>query len=264
MERLAAGGIPAVRRAVAEERERARSRAARGHRRGDPGPRRTGCALGQAGDLAGPGGSGTRTTRPDLAPRPADDRRRGGAPRRDGEKSSTASSVRSWTRPLAELCTNWEEQYTHALEEGRVLQALRLSAQPPEPTARFPAGLVERLAASAGAAMTKTTPTERWLAIPRPPPARRFGGRFIRKVSPTIRSGEVLRRARLAAGSLPALAPLLGLSMPPPPKPLRPARPPRPPRPARPPAAGPAAPPEPEVAARAGARAAGVRAGGSA
>ena len=47
-------------------------------------------------------------------------------------------------RRAKKLRAHWEEQITHALEEGRVLQALRFSAQPPEPTARFPASLVEQ------------------------------------------------------------------------------------------------------------------------
>ena len=126
---------------------------------------------------------------------------------------------------MKKLRSNWEEQITHALEEGRVLQALRFSAQPPEPTARFPAALVGRLASSAGAAMSASTPVERWLAILDAAVSSPIRRQIHPEGLPDDPSGEVVRKARVAAGSLPALAPMLGLPMPPPPKPLRSARP---------------------------------------
>ena len=135
---------------------------------------------------------------------------------------------------MKKLRSNWEEQITRALEEGRVLQALRFSAQPPEPTARFPAALVGRLASSAGAAMSASTPVERWLAILDAAVSSPIRRQIHPEGLPDDPSGEVVRKARVAAGSLPALAPMLGLPMPPPPKPLRSARPARPPRPPRP------------------------------
>ena len=117
------------------------------------------------------------------------------------------------------------------LTRGRVLQALRFSAQPPEPTARFPAILVERLATTAGAAMTTTTPLERWLALLDAAVASPIRRQIHPAGLPEDATGEIVRKARVAAGSIPALAPMLGLSMPPPPKPIRSSRPPRPPRP---------------------------------
>ena len=275
-ERLAAGGIPAVRRAVAEERERARSEGR---------PEATGEAILALAEQVAPSvKQAIWLDRAEAALAQLDrislrDLRTtvvAAAPRDETARELDRKLREELDRRVTKLRTNWEEQITHALEEGRVLQALRLSAQPPEPTARFPAGLVERLAASAGAAMTKTTPTERWLAILEAAAGSPIRRQIHPEGIPDDPSGEVLRRARLAAGSLPALAPLLGLSMPPPPKPLRPARPPRPPRPARPPAAALAAAAEPAVApeqaavaARAGGSVragggAGVRAGGSA
>ena len=76
--------------------------------------------------------------------------------------------------------------------------------------------------------------------------ALRSGARSTPRACPTDPSGEVVRKARVAAGSLPALAPMLGLPMPPPPKPLRSARPARPPRPPRPVVRTPAEPLRPE------------------
>jgi len=234
-ERLAAGGIPAVRRAVAEERERARSEGR---------PEATGEAiLALAEQIAPAVKQASWLDRAEAALAQLDrislrDLRTtvvAAAPRDETARELDRKLREELDRRVTKLRTHWEEQITHALEEGRVLQALRLSAQPPEPTARFPAALVERLAASAGAAMTSTTPTERWLAILEAAAGSPIRRQIHPEGLPEDPSGEILRKARVAAGSLPALAPLLGLSMPPPPKPLRPARPPRPPRPARPP-----------------------------
>ncbi len=68
---------------------------------------------------------------------------------------------------VTKLRSDWEQQLEQALSRGRALEALRLSARTPEPTARFPAGLIERLAAQAGAAMTPDLPPGEWLSAPR-------------------------------------------------------------------------------------------------
>ena len=230
-ERLAAGGIPAVRRAIAEERERARSEG-RPEVSGDailalaeqiaPSVKqaiwldRAEAAVAQLEQLS------LRDLRTTVA---------AAAPRDEAARDFDRKLREELDRRVKKLRSHWEEQMTHALEEGRVLQALRFSAQPPEPTARFPAALVERLATSAGAAMTSSTPVERWLAVLEAAVASPIRRQIHPEGLPEDASGEVMRKARLAAGSLPALAPMIGLSMPPPPKPMKSARPVRPPRP---------------------------------
>ena len=241
-ERLASGGIPAVRRAIAEERERARSEGR---------PEVTGEAiLALAEQLAPSVKQAIWLDRAEAAVAQLDqislrDLRTtvvAAAPRDDASRDVDRKLREELDRRVKKLRSNWEEQITHALEEGRVLQALRFSAQPPEPTARFPAALVGRLAASAGAAMSASTPVERWLAILEAAVSSPIRRQIHPEGLPEDPSGEIVRKARVAAGSLPALAPMLGLPMPPPPKPLSSARPPRPPRPARPPARGPRKP----------------------
>ncbi len=230
-ERLASGGIPAIRRAIAEERERARSEG-RHEVSGD-------AILTLAEQLAPSVKQAIWLDRAEAAVAQLEQ-----LPLRDLRTTVAAAAPRDETareldrklreeldRRLKKLRTHWEEQMTHALEEGRVLQALRFSAQPPEPTARFPAALVEKLSASAGAAMTTATPIERWLALLDAAAASPIRRQIHPEGLPEDPSGEVVRKARLAAGSIPALAPMIGLSMPPPPKPIRGARPVRPPRP---------------------------------
>jgi hypothetical protein len=230
-ERLAAGGIPAVRRAIAAERERARSEGR---------PEVTGEAiLTLAEQLAPSVKQAIWLDRAEAAVAQLDqislrDLRTtvvAAAPRDEASRDLDRKLREELDRRVKKLRSNWEEQITHALEEGRVLQALRFSAQPPEPTARFPAALVGRLASSAGAAMSASTPVERWLAILDAAVSSPIRRQIHPEGLPEDPSGEIVRKARVAAGSLPALAPMLGLPMPPPPKPLPSARPPRPPRP---------------------------------
>ncbi|MGA3352140.1 MAG: hypothetical protein ABSD85_03010 [Acidimicrobiales bacterium] len=242
-ERLAAGGIPAIRRAIAEERERARSEG-RPEVSGD-------AILALAEQLAPSVKQAIWLDRAEAAVAEIEqislrDLRTtvaAAAPRDEAARDLDRKLREELDRRVKKLRTHWEEQMTHALEEGRVLQALRFSAQPPEPTARFPAALVERLASSAGAAMTSATPVERWLALLDAAAASPIRRQIHPEGLPEDASGEVVRKARLAAGSIPALAPMIGLSMPPPPKPIRGARPLRPPRPPARPArrSGPAA-----------------------
>ena len=134
-ERLGAGGIPAVRRAVAEERERARSEGR---------PEASGEAiLALAEQLAPPVKQAIWLDRAEAAVAQFDrislrDLRAtvvAAAPRDEVARELDRKLREELDRRVTRLRSNWEEQIVHSLEEGRVLQALRLSAQPPEPTA---------------------------------------------------------------------------------------------------------------------------------
>ncbi len=113
------------------------------------------------------------------------------------------------------LREEWLARITNALNDGRVQQAVEASIRPPEPGTRCPAELAVRLAAAAGEAMTAELAPEEWMRLLDAvvaSPVRRT-------VKPTgIPDDEVAKQAaRNAAGSVPALAKLLGLRIPPPP-----------------------------------------------
>ena len=135
--------------------------------------------------------------------------------------------------------TEWTEGISTALEANRPLRALRQATRSPGPGTRLPAELASRLAQAAGSAMTSTTPPARWLdlldVVVASPVSRSVRPEGI----PDAADEELKTRARAAAGSVPALAPLLGMAIPPPPVrrpvPPKPKRqPPRPPKPAQP------------------------------
>jgi hypothetical protein len=134
----------------------------------------------------------------------------------DEEGRALAKALQeSLDRRVSTMREEWLARITNAINEGRILQAIEASIRPPEPGTRCPADLAVRLAAAAGEAMTADTPPEEWMKMLDAvvlSPVRRT-------VKPAgIPADEVARQAaRHAAGSVPALAKLLGLRIPPPP-----------------------------------------------
>ncbi len=113
------------------------------------------------------------------------------------------------------LRDEWVNRMQKALEDGRVADAVRVSARAPEPATRLPAELAVRLADAAGQAMTSETSASEWMALLGAvveSPVRR-------NVKPRgIPEDEQAKNAALrAAGLVPELAKLLGLRIPPPP-----------------------------------------------
>src|SRR5436190_18898321 len=137
---------------------------------------------------------------------------------RDDESRLLASTLReALERRVARLRGQWVEEITRALDEGRLVRALRVSAHPPEPTARFPAELAVRMSDAAGEAMAPDTSTDRWttlLSAVADSPVRRM---VKPQGLPRDPADSVVEAARQASGRVPALATLLGVEMPPPP-----------------------------------------------
>lgn len=257
-ERLASGGLPAVRKAIAEEQQRAREEG----RLVVSGEQLVALAEQLLPDVK----AAVWLDRAEAAVARLEeitlrDLRMtvvGATPRDDAGRELERTLREALDKRVTKLRQDWEQHLAQALDDGRVLQALRLSAKPPEPTARFPAALVMRLAEAAGDAMTADTAPDRWLSLLEAAvqcPVRRQ----VRPAGiPKDPSGETERQARLAASRVPALGRLLGMAIPPPPhaapgngpsrRPHRqqaqPAEPPRPDEPAR-----PAEPAEPTASA---------------
>lgn len=115
------------------------------------------------------------------------------------------------------LREEWLSRVGAALDEGRVVDGLQLSARPPEPGTRLPAELAVRLSEAAGAALRADLDPDVWSALLDAvvdSPVRRT-------VKPNGIPAAATEVARRAAGSVPELARLLGLPIPPPPPPRR-------------------------------------------
>jgi hypothetical protein len=134
----------------------------------------------------------------------------------DDEGRAMARALREvQEKRVSAIRDEWLRSIESAIEGGRVVDALHTVQHPPEPGTRLPAELAVRLAEAAGAAMTATTPGPEWLSLldaTVESPVRRT-------VKPAgIPDTPVAREAaRHAAGLVPELAKLLGLRIPPPP-----------------------------------------------
>jgi hypothetical protein len=164
---------------------------------------------------------------------------------RDTESRELAAKLRdALERRSAAERQAWVDEMTSALDDGRVVRALRISGRPPETGARFPAELTGRLSDAAGAAMGPDAPPDRWAAV-----LDAVAGSPVRTSVkpaglPPDPGEDFLKTARQAAGRVPALGPLLGIETK-----TASARPPKPPRRPPPPPRTPPPPPGPETAA---------------
>ncbi|HXZ82192.1 MAG TPA: hypothetical protein VED84_00385 [Acidimicrobiales bacterium] len=151
----------------------------------------------------------------------------GASPREEHGRELLGMMREALKARLAKLRASWEGDISRALSEGRVLHALRLSARPPDPGARIPSSLVQPLSEATSDALAATTSVGRWLSLLEAAAASPVRRAVKPAGLPEDPSGAVRQAAALVAGRIPALAPLLGLSMPPPPRPVavRPAKP---------------------------------------
>jgi hypothetical protein len=141
---------------------------------------------------------------------------------RDDESRQLATTLReTLERRVDTQRQEWVDAVGASLDEGRIVRSLRLSARPPDPTSRFPAELANRLAEAAGNAMSPETPADRWAALLEAvlvSPVRRS----VKPAGLPAEPGQdLLHAARQASGRIPALAPMLGVKIPPPPGPPR-------------------------------------------
>lgn len=222
-EQLLRGGIPAVRQAIEEQNERAR---ADGRPEVTPGP-----LLSLAEELLPSINLATWKDRAAAARAAGRD-----LPLRelrsivvatstvtlDDEGAQMASALRATLdERVTALRERWVQRITSALDEGRVVDAVRASIRPPEPATRLSSELALRLADAAGRAMSTDTPPTEWLALLEvvvDSPVRRT---VKPQGLPAGADEAVLAQARRAAGYVPELARLMGIPIPPPPGPRR-------------------------------------------
>ena len=160
---------------------------------------------------------------------------------RDEDTRALATQLReALERRLNEQRDSWLKEITGALEEGRLVRALRVAGRAPDPSLRFPADLATTLAEAAGAAMSADAPPDRWAAVLEAVAASPVRRSVKPAALPPEPGDALLKLAHSLAGQVPALTKLLGLSMPPPPgaprrippKPTAPTAPAPPPPPA--------------------------------
>jgi hypothetical protein len=129
---------------------------------------------------------------------------------------------------MASMKDHWVNELTSAIREGRLVRALKISGQPPEPGSRFPEELATELATAAGAALNADTMPDRWGVL-----AEAVAMSAVRRtVVPAAPTKEVTDELKATvtkvAARVPAIATALGIEVPAAPKSEgKPARPPR-------------------------------------
>lgn len=137
----------------------------------------------------------------------------------DEGKAQLKELQQSLTLRVTALRDEWNAKLARALEDKNVVEALTLTARPPEPTSRVSSDTATKIAALASEALTADADPDLWrrivtAAIPSP---------LCRLIRPSgVPDDEETRTlARRSAGSIPEIAKLLGMKVPPPPPPTR-------------------------------------------
>jgi hypothetical protein len=238
-EQLLRGGIPAVRTALHLEREKAETE-------GRPAPNPD-ALLALAESLLPRLRAAEWRDRAEAAVAAADDISlrdlrsvaAGADLARDDQTRELASRLREAVEArLSRLHSGWEADIAAQLDAGRVVRAVRLSARPPDPAARLGDELTARLVAAANEVLSPSSPADLWASMLEAVAASPVRRLVSPAGLPADAPPELKRAAHQYSGSVPALARLLGVAIPPPPVPVgarpRPAPPhPRPLAPSR-------------------------------
>ena len=148
---------------------------------------------------------------------------------RDDETRMLAAQLReALDARVAAMKEHWVSELTAAVREGRLVRALKISGQPPEPGSRFPEEVATELAAAAGAALNADTMPDRWGVLAEAVAISSVRRNVVPTAPPKEITDELKATVTKIAGRVPAIATALGLEVPAAAKPE--GRSPRPPR----------------------------------
>jgi len=112
----------------------------------------------------------------------------------------------------------WLTDVNSALDEDRVVRALRLSSRPPKAGAPLPAPVMERLASLAAAGLTADTSQDRWATVLDAVSLSPVHARVVPEGLPTEPSKELLAVVKRHSMSVPDIAKAFGIDPTPPPR----------------------------------------------
>ncbi|HMC39315.1 MAG TPA: hypothetical protein VKI19_06610, partial [Acidimicrobiales bacterium] len=137
---------------------------------------------------------------------------------RDEESRALAGRLReAIDARVAKLHAGWVDEITAQLDSGRVVRAVRLSGRPPDAGARLEPELAGRLAEAAGATMSPDTSADLWASMLEAVAESPIRRSVVPAGLPADAPPDLRRAAHQFSGSIPALAKMLGVTIPPPP-----------------------------------------------
>jgi hypothetical protein len=119
---------------------------------------------------------------------------------------------------------NWLDDIAAATSVGRVVRALRLSAQPPKAGVPFPPALATQLVDATVLGLTADAPAERWITLLEAAAFSPVHAKVLPPVIPPVVSEELLKTVVRLGPLMPQLALLFGVAVDPkarPPRPLQ-------------------------------------------
>jgi hypothetical protein len=162
---------------------------------------------------------------------------------RDDETRLLAAQLReALDARMTAMKEHWVTELTTAVREGRLVRALKISGQPPEPGSKFPEELATELATAAGEALNADTMPDRWGVLAEAVAMSAVRRNVVPAAAPKEVTEELKAAVAKVAARVPAIATCIGIDVPAAAKPEgKSARPPRqpvaqkrPPKPAAP------------------------------
>jgi hypothetical protein len=139
---------------------------------------------------------------------------------RDEETRALATTLREALETrIRSMQEEWSGEISKLVDDGRVVRAVRLSSRPPEPSARLPVEVADRLATAAGEAMSPDCSSDLWAALLDAVAASPIRRSVVPTGLPDSATPDLRKAAHQQSGNIPALAKLLGVTIPPPPQP---------------------------------------------
>ena len=148
---------------------------------------------------------------------------------RDDETRLLAAQLReALDARMSAMKEHWVTELSSAIREGRLVRALKISGQPPEPGSKFPEELATQLATAAGEALNAETMPDRWGVLAEAVAMSAVRRSVVPAAAPKEVTDELKATVAKVAARVPSIATCLGIDVPAPPKPE--GKPPRPPR----------------------------------
>jgi len=138
---------------------------------------------------------------------------------RSDEDKALAEQIRTGlTKRVDREHQGWLTDVNSALDEDRVVRALRLSSRPPKAGAPLPSPVMERLASLAAAGLTADTSQDRWATVLDAVSLSPVHARVVPEGLPTEPSKELLAVVKRHSMSVPDIAKAFGIEPTPPPR----------------------------------------------
>jgi hypothetical protein len=148
---------------------------------------------------------------------------------RDDETRLLAAQLReALDARVTAMKEHWVSELTSAVRDGRLVRALKISGQPPEPGSRFPEEVAAELTTAASAALNADTMPDRWGVLAEAVAMSSVRRNVVPAAAPKEITDELRATVTKVAARVPAIATCLGIDVPASAKPEGKA--PRPPR----------------------------------